>query len=268
MIKNNYYYLVAGLPDLIFDGRNPGIESSGFKKELKPQLDKADYELVELLFHDSKNQHILDLHFNNESSKNTIPQDTIEPLPYILNFLEWADEQEIPKSKIKHEVKLNSLFFEYLLSTENTFLKEWFNLQLNAKNILTAFNCIQFNHPLNEHLIRVKQNKEIYSLLLNKRLKPKLLENEVPMVNEIFSIAETQNKQEEKEKQLDKLMWKYLEEQTCYHYFTIEKILSFIIKLRITERWSKLDSDTGQKFLHQLINEIKSSYKFSEEFAQ
>ena len=71
----------------------------------------------------------------------------------------------------------------------------------------------------------------------------------------------------EKEKAFDNIKWKFLDEHTFFNYFTIEKILSFVIKLNIVERWIELDNETGKALFNRLINDIKMSYKFPEEFS-
>ena len=66
---------------------------------------------------------------------------------------------------------------------------------------------------------------------------------------------------------MDKIKWDYLDEYTFFHYFTIEKVISYVLKILITERWIKLDSETGKTLLNKLLNELKTSYKLDEEFS-
>jgi hypothetical protein len=41
-----------------------------------------------------------------------------------------------------------------------------------------------------------------------------------------------------------------------FHYFTIEKILAFILKLDIVERWLKHEPENGKMLLENLINNL------------
>ncbi|NQU86883.1 MAG: DUF2764 family protein, partial [Mariniphaga sp.] len=107
----------------------------------------------------------------------------------------------------------------------------------------------------------------VYSLLISKRLKHEFFEEELHFSDHIFRVAESNTSPEEKEKAIDKILWAYLDEQTFFHYFTVEKILSYIIKLSIIERWMKLDAETGKALLNKLIEELKLSYTFPEEFS-
>ncbi|MEN8117542.1 MAG: DUF2764 family protein [Bacteroidota bacterium] len=281
MLKKEYYCLVAGLPDLFFNENKPGLNSVAFREELHNQLSEPDFELVKLLFLPYDNRNLVTLYFEKGTAFNELgnyskkfledqlsPQNEIVSLPeYMLNFLEWMKDRESQEWNIEVENILNSLFYEYVLKSKNEFLNNWFMFELNCKNILTTFNCVRFNYEISNHLLKTQQNTLVYSLLINKRLKPELYEDELPFNEQVFRIAESDSGMIEKEKALDKVRWDYLDEQTFFHYFTIEKILSFIIKLDITERWLKLDAETGKTMLNRLINDLKTSYEFPEEFS-
>lgn len=278
MLKKNYYCLVAGLPDLFFNESKTGFSSFDFSDELKLQLNDADYELVKLLFLQFDNQNLLNLlfeqnkpfnllgNYKKEFFENQILQPTEIP-DYMLHFLKWTKNLETRELNLQTENKLHTLYLEYAITTKNSFLNDWFLFEFNTKNILTAFNCKQFNYSQKRHLVQVGQNNSVYSLLINTRLKHEFFEEELPFADQIFRIAESDANPEEREKAIDKIKWDYLDEQTFFHYFTIEKILSYIIKLGIIERWMKLDVEAGKALLNKLVEELKLSYTFPEEFS-
>lgn len=279
MLKKEYYCLVAGLPDLLFAENKPGISTFAFKEELELQLANADLELTKLLFLPFDNQNLLNFYFKREVSFNILgtiskrhleeqfsPENEELNLPgYMLQFISWVKETEHKELTPKVTNTIQSLYYEMALKTRNKFLARWFSFDVNLKNIITAYNCVKYNYEPEAHLIQVPTQSVVYSLLLHKRFKPELYEDELPFVNQIFKIAESDFIPIEKEKAIDKLRWEYLDEHTFFHYFSIEKILSFIIKLLITERWMKLDEDTGKEMLDKLIDELKTSYSFREE---
>lgn len=63
-----------------------------------------------------------------------------------------------------------------------------------------------------------------------------------------------------RERGLDDLMWKRIDEITVMDVFDIEAILGFIAKLKIIDRWDKLDPETGREFFRKLVEEIRSTY--------
>ncbi len=281
LIKREYYCLIAGLPDLFFNESKLVQDSYAFKKELKYQLSTRDYELIKLLFLSFDNENLLTLYFNRQQpflnlgniSKNTLelqlsPANEFPELPeYMLQFISWMKNREAKELNTEAENILHTLFYEYVLKTKNEFLRNWFMFDLNIKNIITAFNCVRFGYELQKQLIRVHPETLCYSLLIHKRLKHELFEDELPFSDQIFRIAESDAKLIDKEKALDKIKWDYLDEYTFFHYFTIEKVLSYIFKLLITERWMKLDIETGRALLTRLMDDLKTSYEFSEEFS-
>ncbi len=280
MLKKEYYCLIAGLPDLFFNENKLAITSLNFREELH-QLSPSDYKLVEYLFLPFDNKNLINLLFqqNNEfHSLGTISKTLFESqltpseeeiiLPgYMIQFVNWMKERDSKELTFKVENILYSLYFGFVLTCKNEFLRNWFLFELNIRNILTAFNCIRYDYELDEQLLKVEQNDTVYSQLLSKRLKFEFYEDELPFCDQIFRIAESDAQPVDKEKAMDKIRWDYLDEYTFFHYFTIEKIISFVLKLQISERWMKLDTKTGKQLLDRLINDLQTSYEFSAEFS-
>ncbi|NQU51771.1 MAG: DUF2764 family protein [Bacteroidetes bacterium] len=277
-MKREYYCLVAGLPDLFFNENKPGLSSLDFRDELKHQLDKPNFELVKLFFLPADNENLLNLLFQQNKPFNesgNLPKHFLDPdleypvkLPfYMTQFIKWVKIQESREFSLEFENLLHSMFYEFVLNEKNTFLREWFTFELNIKNVLTAINCKRFNYNSNYQLVQAGINSIVFTLMKSNRLKHEFFEEELPFAEQIFRVAESDSSSIEKEKSIDKIKWDYLDEETYFHYFTIEKILSFVIKLNITERWMKLDAKTGKELLDRLINELETSYEFPAEFS-
>ncbi len=278
MLKTKYYCLIAGLPDLLFTESKPGISSLDFRNELEFQLTKDDFELVKLLFLPADNENLINILFdqNKPFNQNSIfPKNFLDPelehpfqLPlYMDEFIRLVNNQEQRQLSLHYKNLLQHMFYDFLLRTKNQFLREWFNFELNVKNILTAINCMHFRYTPEKHLIQTETDFTVIPLLQKTSLKPEYFEEHVPFAEQIFRAAASESQLIEKEKTIDKIKWDYLNEQTFFHYFTIEKVLSFCIKLLMTERWLKLDKKTGEDLLNKLINELKTSYKFPAEFS-
>lgn len=63
-----------------------------------------------------------------------------------------------------------------------------------------------------------------------------------------------------RERALDDLMWHKAEAITISDLFDLETILAFIAKLKIIDRWEKLDPQTGSEFFRKLVGEIRATY--------
>jgi hypothetical protein len=64
----------------------------------------------------------------------------------------------------------------------------------------------------------------------------------------------------------DLIKWKYLDENTFFHYFTIEKVIGYLIKLLLVDRWLKLDEEKGEQLFKKFISDLEKSYEFPKEF--
>lgn len=277
MYKRNYYCLVAGLPDIIIEGNKPGETSHEFKNELAEQLHTSDYKLAELLYLNYDNNNLLNLLLKQENQFITLGNYTEEYLEeqikeptnivdYMKQMIFNIKTETSGNFNLSSENELQSLYYEYVLQVKNDFLEQWFKFDRDIKNILTAVNCRKYGYDTEKQLIPVKHKNEVYETLIKSTPKADLLADEVPYVEKILQIAESEMDISEKEKALDNIKWKFLDEHTFFNYFTIEKILSFVIKLNIVERWIELDDETGKALFTRLINDIKMSYKFPEEF--
>ena len=67
----------------------------------------------------------------------------------------------------------------------------------------------------------------------------------------------------ERERQLDDMRWKWLEENSVFNYFTIERLFVFVQKISIVERWAALDAETGMQRYTSMVNELKGSAQIS-----
>lgn len=248
MFTRNYYCLIAGLPDILIDDTKLLESSTGFKSELKEQLHPADYDLVELLYLPYDNENLLnkllkkDFAFNKHGkySEEKIDEQIKEPgdiVDYMKQFIISYKTETPLFPNLSWENQLQSLFYNYVLSTKNEFFKNWCYFELNLKNILAAQNCRRFNYDLENQLIPITHKNEVFENLLKSTPKTDTLADEVPFVDKILHFSEDGMNILEREKGIDNIKWQFLDENTFFNYFTIEKILSYVIKLSIIERW-------------------------------
>ncbi|MCG6186795.1 DUF2764 family protein [Maribellus maritimus] len=278
MFKKNYYCLIAGLPDLFFNELKSEITPVSFRRILKNDLIPADFEFVRMLFYPDDNNNLLNQIFDSGATFNCSGnfakkfldeqiENPTEIPEYMIQFLKWIKNKDIKQHHLLAENKLHTLFYEYAAKIKNRFLRDWFLFDLKINNLITAFHCLTYKYEISEHLIHTEETNVMNSLLLGNQLKPEYFDDEIPFASEIIRVIETDMEMNEKEKNIDKIKWNYLDEQTFFDYFTIEKILSYTIKLKMIERWTKLDKKTGKELLEKLLTELKTSYVFPEEFS-
>ena len=65
---------------------------------------------------------------------------------------------------------------------------------------------------------------------------------------------------------IDMLKWNCLEDEVFFHYFTIERIFVFLLRLEMIGRWISLDKEKGSELFRQLIQSLKEQVQIPEEF--
>ncbi len=273
MFRRNYHYLVAGLPDIILDQKKLSQTIADWRQELEYHLHPDDYSLVKLLFLPFDNTNLLNLLLKNKKplipegnySQSVLEEEIKEPLSlpsYMQQFIH-AYKNETPVFQgYSWENQLTWLYIDFVLETDNTFLKSWFEFNLHVNNILSAFNVRKFK--LSKESVYIGNNF-ITEALKKSTLKDFGLSNDFSFMEKLLSIDENGSSME-KEKAVDILRWNFIDELNTFNYFTIEVLLGFVIRLFIVDRWMQLDPETGRKMFKQIINDLEKSYEFPKEF--
>jgi len=281
MIKRKYYYLIAGLPDLIPDDKKLSFTSVQLRDYLKEDLHPDDFELVKLFYLPWDHNNLVRFMFKEKSEwdeRGNYPPETIELLAdkkqfelidltaypdYLIEFLEIYHDDEEDVSKTKSVKMLTEGWYRYLQESDNKFVREFADYKQTMGNILLALNRRKHDIEVEDAFIG---DNEITSALKKSRARDFGLANEVNEIETIIQIYETGNMLD-RELRFDSHFWQFLDESTFFDYFTIERILAFVQKLFIAERWFLLDKEKGQQIFNQLLDELQSKFEFPEEFA-
>jgi hypothetical protein len=281
MNKRKYYYLIAGLPDLIPDDKKLTFSSVQLRNYLQENLHPSDFELVKLFYLPWDHENLLKLLYKEKlewDERGNYSMDLLEQLAdrkqfemleldtfpeYLVQFLEFYhdDDEDFPKSE---GVKmLTEGWYNHLLASGNEFVREFAAYKMNMANIMLALNGRKHDIPFESALIG---DDEVTLALKKSRSRDFGLSNEINDIENIIQIFEIDNILD-RELRLDSHFWHFLDEITFFNYFTIERILAFVQKLFIAERWYMLDREKGQQIFKQLLDELQSNFEFPEEFA-
>jgi hypothetical protein len=252
-----------------------------FKSELDHELTREDYNLIRLLFlpydHENLIEYLLKKddkpnprgNFTNEDFEEQVSrlhaileQEPLLPL-YMIDFIrDFEDEEkEIPEENF--EMILAEGYYSYVSQVDNDFLRKWFEFEQDANNILTAVISRKYNRDLSKEIVG---ETPVTQELIATRKKSQEIMTDNDYLDSLLQIAEEEDFYL-RERKVDLLKWDYLDEHTFFHYFTIEKVIGYLIKLFIVFRWKVLDKDTGREMFEKLIHDLESSYELSEEFS-
>ena len=269
---SNYYCLVAGMPDVAFDGSKSAYTVERFKEEIYPELSATDAAYVDLFFLERDNANILNILRHSDdavigqygcysrkeleeiisSAKNGDTPNKNVP-SYIYRFFDYYTANEGNANIIWEDV-LSAYYYDYATSCANTFVADWFTFNRNVNNILVAFAARKYKMNISDAVIG---NDEIAEALRTSGARDFGLTGALDYFENVQRLSENSRLQE-RERQLDDIRWKWLEDNSVFNYFSVERLFVFLIKLSIIERWSKLDADKGMERYNEMIAELKS----------
>ncbi len=272
--KREYHYLVAGLPDIVIGQSKVSLKVADFKEELRHFLHPEDFQLIELLFLRFDNQNLLHLlqktntpwdamgKFSPEQLEQGLEDATIG-LPDYLKVFTTAFREDTPLiSGMSWENQLTQLYFDHVIDHSEDFLKAWFTFERDLKNLLAAISARRYGLPLDGQLIG---KNEVTEAIRKSHARDFGLANEYPYLEKLLKIEE-QADILERERTITHLKWSQIDEFNTFNYFTIDKILGFLLKLISFERWTNLDPDDGMQIFKQKIDALEHSFDFSKEF--
>jgi hypothetical protein len=267
-VKRNYYYLVSGLQDLFPGIHKLVLDQAGFRDLLKEHLHPADYRLAERLYLPYDNKNLLQLLQQQNApfderginSADFLTEQLREPegLPeYMAAFISAFRAQEPLFPGMSPENELTTLYYKEMLDGPDDFLNGWFRFSLNVKNLLTASIARQQEIPYEHQIIG---DDEISTAIRKSHLRDFGLSSELDYLEQVTEIA-AMDDFIEREKAIDQMIWDYLDEHTFFEYFTIDRILAYVIRLDMVSRWMAIDTDRGIQLFKEALQALKGEYQ-------
>lgn len=276
---SNYYYLVTGLPTLSLDDGKLSYTVENFKSELYPSLSDKDKKLIDLFYLKFDNVNLLKLLRNKEAEIDKRGNYSAEDLLLLVEAVRHGDAREkkfpsylydfvalyLQSAGEEHfvaEEALAAAYYAYAMKCSNRFVSRWFEFSLNVNNILSAF--ISRKYKL-EVAPRIVGDTEVCELLRTSNARDFGLGEQLEYMEDLQRIAEM-DELVEREKKTDLLAWKWLEDESFFNYFTIERLFVFWLQLEMIERWISLDKEKGSELFRQMIQHLKEEVQIPEEF--
>lgn len=275
----SYYYLVAGLPDLSLDDGKLSYTLKCFSEEMYPSLEDKDRRLVDWLYYKYDNANLLQIlshkeavaddkgHFSDEELRLLVQavrdgDKADKKFPsyltdFVVAYQELADEE-----KYRAQDLLASMYYASAIKCGNPFLSAWFEFNLNVNNILSALTARKYKMDVSSCIVG---DTEVCNQLRSSNARDFGLSTEIDYLEQVVRISETESLLE-REKKIDQLKWKWLEDESFFHYFTVERLLVFLLQLEMIERWIALDKEKGNELFRQMIQHLKDEVQIPEEF--
>lgn len=139
---------------------------------------------------------------------------------------------ETLKDSDKEQLRLMKLRASYGVCE---FIKDWqlFNRDLN--NVLTAEICRKHGFDLKKNILGEM---------------PTDIDSEVKALSQIANLYE-------RERQIDAIRFKWLEERTQMIIFSVENVLAYYLEMQMLCRWDVLTKEVGEKVFREIVADMK-----------
>ncbi len=139
--------------------------------------------------------------------------------------------------------KLTEDFYRRALSHKSPFIRGWFGYDLDVRNAKARYLNRQFGRPEEMDTVSLGEEEREF--------------DDAPRLLEVLSTDDILGR----EKALDDLAWKKIDELTVFDYFDLDAILGFLAKLKITDRWLKLDPERGRELFRRISDEVRATFQ-------
>ena len=152
------------------------------------------------------------------------------------------------------DTALGEDFYAQALRSRNRFIRKYFQFDLNLRNAKVRSLNARLGRDAEQDILTGENPEAEDADIEGFRFRP----------GEFDEAAATEAALSEdsilgREKAIDDLYWKKVEEITVFDYFDIEAVLGFVAKLHIADRWLALDPEEGRERFRRLLKEVKGT---------
>ncbi len=268
---SSYHCLVAGLPDVTFDGTKCQYSVERFREEIYPSLSAGDARVVDLILLERDNANMLSLLrrgeeavlqqpgcYSREQLLAIIDAGRCGDVPakdipaYLPRFLEYYFAHEAQENVVWENI-LSAYYYEYAVSCPNSLAAGWFTFNLNVNNILVAMTARKYRLGVEECVVG---SGEVAEALRTSGARDFGLTGTLDYIEDVQRLGDNSRLQE-REHQLDEMRWRWLDDNSVFCYFSVERLFVFLQKLVIVERWARLDAESGMERYNEMIAALK-----------
>lgn len=271
MFSTEYYYLVAGLRDWALDSDTKGFDVREIIDEIVGELTKSDREAVRLLYayYDCENiiaRRAKRERFNELGNLTTeevsavfedrryslLPRRVAETVKlYVEADDEDRDEEIVLDASFERAIF--EAYYRDLAESSSSFLNAWGAFDRNLRNIAAAIAAREAGRAVADVTVG---DGDIVEQLKRSSAADFGLRGELPYVDSVIAAVSDEKNIVEKERKIDAIRWAEAESITCFDFFNINYILSYLVKVNIVARWTLLSPEVGREMLNRLIKEL------------
>ncbi len=268
MFKKDYSCFIAGLPEIFQDECKLSLSVDEFREQAKDYIAGRDKDLLNLFFLPDDNRQVLrllskiepDMSLRTVYSLKQLEEEIEEPLLlpcYLQQFIHDYKEGHLRYNTTPENV-LSWMYYDGMRYSHNDFVRRYAGFVMNLKNLITALNSRKYGRDITKEVIG---NDEFAEALRTVAARDFGLSIDYPFVEDVIALMQNGNLAE-REKELDMLIWDFLDEAIIFEYFSIEKVIGFVLKLMILERWCNMTTESGRAAFMKAVERMRGSLDF------
>lgn len=271
----SYYYLISGLPEVKLLDSKAKYDINEITQNILSNLSDKDIKLFNYFIYQNDNKNLVNaialskglfspysVHLEPSIfSKEEIQKyANLSNLPnYMVKFLE--DNKNTEWENIRHiENSLLSLYYEEMIQTGNTFIREYALFMRNLKNILAALNGKALGFSGDEISKELIGDYPLISALTKSSAADFGLGREIPYINNIIDTFNSSDKADpyNLENVECSLVNGFLDRLTSIKSFTTDNLFAYYVNLTYAVSINGRNEEEGKKHLQTLVNSLKS----------
>lgn len=277
---SNYYCFMAGLPTVKLTDARPQHTLLQLKEELADVLEAKDAALMERYFLRFDCENLVALLSDSEAdvdARGCFDREALLGLAeearqgegpvkgfpaFMASYVREYDAHAGNKEWFARDAALLA-YYDYARQCPNRMMADWYELNFNILNVLTALIARRQGWPLADY---VQGSGPVVEAILKQSGQPDFgLGTEWEYVKELVRTAETTDPVE-KERQIDALRWNWLEDKIFFEPFDVTALFAYVVRTEILERWAMLDPEQGRERFTEIIENLRGEARVPEEF--
>ncbi|MGN0188823.1 MAG: DUF2764 family protein [Candidatus Cryptobacteroides sp.] len=138
---------------------------------------------------------------------------------------------------------LTQEFYQKALASGNAFIREYFTFDLKVRNAKVRYLNRELSRPADKDVIGIGTGEGD--------------QDEEARIASAFKGEDLLAR----ERAVDDLYWEKIDALSLMHWFDMNVIMAFVLKLHIIDRWHLLDEQTGREMFKKLVDNLTKTNK-------
>ena len=268
MFGSEYYCLVAGLREYTLDTDAKGFDAQAVVAEVLDGVSRRDAAAVRLLYgyYDCENIAALRAgrsahnplgNFSREELAEQMKNPGRLPRRVADAVRAYADPESEQAGELdmdrRFETALFDAYYAECARSSSRFLREWSLFDRNLRNIIAAVAARAAGRTPEEVVVG---GGDVSGQLRRSSAADFGLRGELPWIDAVIAAVNDEANLVEKEHKIDLVRWNESTELAAFDYFDIDAILSYLVRVNIVARWTRLDDRRGREMYGRLLAEL------------